>query len=44
WSYSSFSDATSCHKSMVAMAKLHELNFELLPQPPYSPNLAPSDY
>ncbi|XP_018340261.1 PREDICTED: uncharacterized protein LOC108747353 [Trachymyrmex septentrionalis] len=26
------------------MAKLHELNFELLPHPPYSPDLAPSDY
>jgi len=23
------------------MAKLHELRFELLPHPPYSPNLAP---
>ena len=22
----------------------HELNFELLPHPPYSPDLAPSDY
>lgn len=26
------------------MAKLHELGFELLPHPPYSPDLAPSDY
>ena len=26
------------------MAKLHELNFELLPHPPYSPDLAPYDY
>ena len=25
------------------MAKLHELHFKLLPHPPYSPNLAPSD-
>ncbi|CAH2087375.1 unnamed protein product [Euphydryas editha] len=25
------------------MAKLHELSFELLPHPPYSPDLAPSD-
>ena len=24
--------------------KLHELHFELLPHPPYSPDLAPSDY
>ena len=26
------------------MAKLDELHFELLLQPPYSPDLAPSDY
>ncbi|GFU02016.1 putative DD34D transposase [Nephila pilipes] len=26
------------------MAKIHELGFELLPPPPYSPDLAPSDY
>ena len=26
------------------MAKLNELSFELLPHPPYSPNLAPSNY
>ena len=26
------------------MAKLNELSFELLPHPPYSPDLAPSDY
>ena len=26
------------------MAKLHELHFELLPHPSYSPDLAPSDY
>ncbi|KAM8718305.1 hypothetical protein ACLKA7_001005 [Drosophila subpalustris] len=26
------------------MAKLNELGFELLPHPPYSPDLAPSDY
>ena len=26
------------------MAKLNELHFALLPQPPYSPDLAPSDY
>ena len=32
------------HKSIVTMAKSHELGFELLPHPPYSPNLAPSDY
>ena len=26
------------------MAKLHNLHFESLPHPPYSPDLAPSDY
>ena len=26
------------------MAKLHELHFKLLPHPPYSPDLTPSDY
>ncbi|KOX70121.1 Histone-lysine N-methyltransferase SETMAR [Melipona quadrifasciata] len=30
--------------SMKTMVKLNELRFELLPHPPYSPNLAPSDY
>ena len=33
-----------CHKSIATMAKLHELHFELLLQPLYSPELAPSDY
>jgi [histone H3]-lysine36 N-dimethyltransferase SETMAR len=37
-------DNTPCHKSIKTMAKLHELNFELLPQPPYSPDLAPRGY
>lgn len=32
------------HRSMATMAKLQELHFELLPHPPYSPDLAPSDY
>lgn len=26
------------------MAKLHKLGYELLPHPPYSPYLAPSDF
>ena len=26
------------------MAKIHELRFELLDHPPYSPDLAPSDF
>ena len=29
---------------MKTMAKLSELGYELLPYPPYSPDLAPSDY
>ena len=35
---------TPCHKSMKNMVKLNELSFELLPRPPYSPDLAPSDF
>lgn len=34
-------DNAPCHKSIATMAKLH---FELLPHPPYSPDLASSDY
>ena len=37
-------DNAPCHKSLAIMAKLNELSFELLPHPPYSPDLAPSDY
>ncbi|KAM8718816.1 hypothetical protein ACLKA7_001514 [Drosophila subpalustris] len=37
-------DNAPCHKSMKTMAKLNELGLELLPHPPYSPDLAPSDY
>ena len=37
-------DNPPCHKMIATMAKLHELRFELLHHPPYSPNLAPSDY
>lgn len=37
-------DNAPCHKSMKTMAKLNELSYELLPHPPYSPDLAPSDY
>ena len=32
------------HKSIATIEKLHELHFELLPHPLYSPNFAPSDY
>ena len=37
-------DNAPCHKSMKTMAKLSELGYKLLPHPPYSPDLAPSDY
>ena len=37
-------DNAPCCKSIATMAKLHELHFELLPHPPCSPDLAPSDY
>jgi [histone H3]-lysine36 N-dimethyltransferase SETMAR len=36
-------DIGSCHKSIKTWAKLHELGYELLLHPPYSPDLAPSD-
>ena len=32
------------HTSAVAMATIHECGFELVPHPPYSPDLAPSDF
>ena len=37
-------DNVLCHKLITTMAKLHELHFKLLPYPPYSPELAPSNY
>ena len=37
-------DSALCHKSLATMAKLNEMSLELLPPPPYSPDLAPSDY
>lgn len=37
-------DNAPVHSCVVAMAKIHELKFEMLPHPPYSPDLAPSDY
>ena len=33
-----------CHKSIVTMAKLHELYLKFFPHTPYSPDLALSDY
>ena len=37
-------DNAPCHKSIAMMVKLHKLHFELLQQPPYSPDLALSNY
>lgn len=37
-------DNAPSHKSIKTMAKLNDLGYELLPHPPYSPDLAPSDY
>ena len=37
-------DNGPCHKSIAIMAKLYELHFELVPQPPHSPDLASSNY
>ena len=31
-------------KLLTTTAKLDELNFELIPHPPFSPDMAPSDY
>ena len=36
-------DYAPCHKSIAMMAKLHELRFQLLLHPTYSPNLALND-
>ncbi|KAF7266270.1 hypothetical protein GWI33_020303 [Rhynchophorus ferrugineus] len=37
-------DNALCHKSVKTMAKIHELGFELIPNPSYSPDQAPSVY
>ena len=37
-------DNAPVHKSMKTMVKLNDLRFELLPHPPYSPDMAPSDF
>jgi len=37
-------DNASSHTSLKAMAKLEQLRFELVAHPPYSLDLAPSDY
>lgn len=37
-------DNARVHTSAETMAVIHECGYELLPHPPYSPDLAPSDY
>ena len=37
-------DNAPAHKSIKTMAKINKLRFELLPHPPYSPDLALSDF
>jgi len=37
-------DSALAHKSVFAMGKLRDLHYELLQHPPYSPDLAPSDF
>ncbi|GFV41676.1 histone-lysine N-methyltransferase SETMAR [Trichonephila clavipes] len=37
-------DNAPFHTSAVAMTKIHKLRFELLDHPPYSRDLAPSDF
>ena len=37
-------DNAPAHTSAVVTAKLVELGYELLPHPPYSPDLAPCDF
>jgi histone-lysine N-methyltransferase SETMAR len=37
-------DNALANKSVLAKGKLRNLHYELLEHPPYSPNLAPSDF
>ena len=37
-------DNAPAHSSAVAMATIHDCGFQLVPHPPYSPDLAPSDF
>ena len=39
-----YQDNAPAHKSVLAMGKLRDLHYELLEHPPYSPDLAPSDW
>lgn len=37
-------DSAPCHRPINMTARIHKFHFELLPQPPYSPDLASSDF
>lgn len=37
-------DNTPAHRSLIAMGKIHELRYELLPRLAYSPGLAPCGF
>lgn len=37
-------DNAPAHKSLIALQKINEIGFEIVDHPPYSPDLAPSDY
>ena len=39
-----YHDNAPAHTSAIATAKLFDLRCKILPHPPYSPDLAPSDY
>ena len=39
-----YQDIASVHISVIAVAKINELKFKLLPRAPYSVDSAPSDY
>ena len=37
-------DNASVHMSVIAMAAIHDCGFKMIKHPPYSPDLAPSDF
>ena len=37
-------DNAPVHKSVIAMAAIHDCGLKLIEHPPYSPDLAPSDF
>jgi histone-lysine N-methyltransferase SETMAR len=39
-----YEDNSPSHKSVLVMGKLRDVHYELLEHPPYSPDLAPSDF